>query len=488
MLSIIGQSFLKKSKVIAIVFVVCLVQMAFYSNSGDKLALEEYQKLKFKWHLLKNGIPLNMVPRAVDSKELNEEYYLNEGKGPAQVFNILFPDNRPNDYEYAVLSEYVYSNIKKGEVIKIKLGEEWEWEVIDTRNGKNNYFGAIYKNNKRRQLVLAHIGTQSLGNILEDFQVMVLKLISPQQEEANKYTKEAIELAKNEGFRLSFTGHSLGALLAELSVYWCHNQYWSFDVNAVTFESPGSKDIIDKRLLPNLNNNIDQEMLDIVEYLSYPNLINTWGYHIGTVYQVYPNLGNLGWVHGWYTKQSHNITNTIKYILSSGSVRTTTILMQDWPLRIEINKYFDLSQFVDNKYLLIDQLSIDTNFELYYKAHYVPATAMDDNSQLLLKHFNFWIREFLTDFFQAHKYSLRIAKARKALKEHWEKSNIPHNTIDLISNFRIDNYGKHSRVSIDTNQDIRKWRYKLSLALSQLEIDDMMELFLPVQLKETKVE
>src|SRR5690606_19524429 len=86
---------------------------------------------------------------------INKNTYLIQQKKPSfeQSFSII-PDNRPSDYEYAVLSNHTYEkNIKPGDIIKI--GKE-EWHVISTKSGGNDYYGVMYQNHRRKQIVLAH--------------------------------------------------------------------------------------------------------------------------------------------------------------------------------------------------------------------------------------------------------------------------------------------------------------------------------------------
>ena len=119
-------------------------------------------------------------------------------------------------------------------------------------------------------------------------------------------------------------------------------------MNAVTFESPGSKDLITKRMLPNLTaSSINIDSLDIIQYFSYPNLINTYSNHIGTVYQLEPLLDKLvEWVPGWYTKQTHSMLKIIAIFEKNCSYDQEAkkkyvynrILMQDWPLGRERKK------------------------------------------------------------------------------------------------------------------------------------------------------
>lgn len=140
--------------------------------------------------------------------------------------------------------------------------------------------------------------------------------------------------AKRHGYHLSFTGHSLGAFLAELSVFYCHKDFKYPQASAVTFESPGGEEIL-KRLQPHSDGKeISLKDLDIVGYLSDPNMVNTFGPHVGTFYHISPTLTEYNPYNPVsYTLQSHSITNIVKYL--SGDYfkgdDAFAYYMTDWP-------------------------------------------------------------------------------------------------------------------------------------------------------------
>ena len=77
---------------------------------------------------------------------------------------------------------------------------------------------------------------------------------------------------------VSHTGHSLGAALAEICA-------WENEVFAVTFDSPGVRKHIERILGRDIK---DICKVNIIGYLSEPNLVNTLGNHIGIRLRVYP--------------------------------------------------------------------------------------------------------------------------------------------------------------------------------------------------------
>ncbi|MDF2867823.1 MAG: hypothetical protein K0S11_1293 [Gammaproteobacteria bacterium] len=313
--------------------------------------------------------------------------------------NIL-PDNRPTDYEYALLSEHVYQGAALNKNDTVPKTEDWK--VNKVIFGESDYVGAIYINNRTRQVVLVHRGTYSLGSLLEDFKGVYLKKISPQKIAVFKAIDKAIDLAKGWNCHLSFTGHSLGAFLAELSVYYCHRSKNYPDVNAVTFESPGSRESLEE-LQPNLaQGKIDLEQLDIINYLSYPNLVNTCGHHVGTCYGLDPNLGNHGWVYIWHLKQAHAMSNIVKLFENSEYSARYII---DWPMGNQRQYFFSNAVFKSGTYSLKDGTN---DFDLDYRAHYSLHKDYTNRNTLLLIHFSQPMQAWLKAFYKSLEHYQRI--------------------------------------------------------------------------------
>ncbi len=213
----------------------------------------------------------------------------------------------PTDYIYGLLSAHVYTDSQEGEKIEFKnksLGEHLQgWEIYKVYNytDRNSYYSAIYINRKTRQLVLAHRGSEfnkphellkKVSDYTEDFRGIFAGAIISQQADTYHATKEALNYAKEKGYSFSVTGHSLGAWLAEQSVFFCHLEFNYREVKAVTFDSPGSLATW-KKFQPNVLNAESEykaKGLDITTYLSAPNIVNCCNRHIGRVYRLFPEL------------------------------------------------------------------------------------------------------------------------------------------------------------------------------------------------------
>ena len=162
---------------------------------------------------------------------------------------------------------------------------------------KSGYLGIIYENKVSKQFVLAHRSTQLNASLLQpglkqDIEGVVMGGITAHQCHSYKATEKAVKYCKDyRDYSLSFTGHSLGSWLAELSVLYCHKFLDFKRVKAVTFDGPGSNEMMEK-LCKNKIEKFDFENLNIVAYLSKPNLVNCTNSHknVRNVYQIFPLL------------------------------------------------------------------------------------------------------------------------------------------------------------------------------------------------------
>lgn len=322
----------------------------------------------------------------------------------------IYSDSRPSDYEYAILSNYVYNDktIKISDIVNIpsENGQSY-WRIKKVLAGPRNYFGVIFYNQVTHQHVVAHKGTDSFLSLIEDIHGVFFNGISPQKESAYQLTEIAIEFARDVGGGLSFTGHSLGAYLAELSLFYCHISFYpgahEFDIreviHAVTFESPGTQEIM-KKLQSNLpHNQIILSELDITNYLSYPNLVNTCGLPVGTIYGLAPNIGKWGNIHGIHLKKVHTMQNIIP-LFQNESFHSNRRYMLDWPTGNQRHEFFNHVKFSGNEYIWDgNEQVLLNNFNLVLSGHFRIDRTMGSPYVLPLRHFNPAFRQWLKDFY-----------------------------------------------------------------------------------------
>ena len=230
------------------------------------------------------------------------------------------------DYEYALMSDRSYHP-----------GNRWEdneetdrqlrnktWEIFKVSNhlqalGDIGFGAHAFYNPTANEMVIAFRGTKEGKNIRTDlmawlwsksdivFSAALKFLQSVQEEMGEKNISVPIKLV--------LTGHSLGAWLAECTLWQIRHDPSKVkkfrDIEAVTFDSPGSANLIDmqKRHVP--WRQIKGSDLPLTAYLAPPNVINTSAQHVGMAielpirYQVVP----LTW---WFKILSHLTDETVE--------------------------------------------------------------------------------------------------------------------------------------------------------------------------------
>ncbi len=226
----------------------------------------------------------------------------------------------PSPYEYAILGKHAYrDDVSEGDKVEVshnhKLYKLHEWEVYkffsyDEKStlGKiwkrlggyhGGYRGTLYRHRRKKQMVLAHRGTdpKNASALKTDALSIVLNKIGGQETLTLGLVKEAFAVALKEGCdSLSFTGHSLGGWLAQVSLYvffehaavraFNPNLYSKIYTKAVTFDTPGAYKMLDKMNAAIGGTVSIEEDLDITNYLSLSNWVNWCNKHAGSCYQV----------------------------------------------------------------------------------------------------------------------------------------------------------------------------------------------------------
>ncbi|MFT5166188.1 MAG: hypothetical protein ACI8P3_001419, partial [Saprospiraceae bacterium] len=253
-------------------------------------------------------------------------------------------NNKVTPYEYALLSAHVYNDGTKelpkkfetfevyeekeksimghlgsfvngldvGKVIDLSKEEEKEgligylaMKAIST----GGYYGQAYLDRNTKEVIIAHRGTDSLidafsegkvgnqktGNKIwnlvkdldDDYEIYAGKIPRQQFLEAQAFTKkvkQAYQKQFNAAPKIVHTGHSLGAVLAELCAV-------TDNCKAITFESPGTAPLLEE--LESLSygkfdyKTFDAKKVDITTYNAEPNQINTLHPHLGKVVPLY---------------------------------------------------------------------------------------------------------------------------------------------------------------------------------------------------------
>lgn len=331
----------------------------------SKHTLRQDQLRELKEAVYFNSITGNVLWGEVP-KNLNSRIIIREIETKLKN-NILNYSIYPSPYLYGLLSLHSYYEANSGDKVKLNNiaydNDLISWSVNKVyKNDNNGYYGVLYQNNKTCQLVLAQRGTEFLGlkaellgnlDIATDIKGVVLNKILPPIFDTYQAVGDAVRIAKQEHQHLSFTGHSLGAWLAELSLYFSYKDFDYPVSRALTFDSPGSKEFfasVQTNIASHLTG-FNVRNLDIITYLSIPNLVNSCNGHVGTVYSVTPeitqkelNIYYKEWQSSWksyfidadlvapfLTVFGHSLESIINEFSSTTGLPKQYIQMLDWP-------------------------------------------------------------------------------------------------------------------------------------------------------------
>lgn len=375
-------------------------------------------------------------------------------------------DRRPDDYIYALMSNEVYkgSKLQNGD----NLSDNKGWIINKTKTGQSGYFGAVYINYQENHIVLAHRGTNSIKALIEDLHGIFFNKISPQKKDAFGLVKEAAQLAQSLHFDLSFTGHSLGAFLAELSVLYCKGELDFPNVNAVTFESLGSVDSLQFMQAKLHYSNIILDELDIIGYVSYPNLINTCNTQVGTLYTVSSDLGKYGKIAGWNLMKAHSMQGIIE-VFDKKRRPVKLQCLKDWPIGKQREHFFKLAEFNESFYSLAEEeiiISSEQHFKIVYESHYKVDSFLSQHNILPLKHFNIELQKFLIIFYKWQKDNYSN-EAKPLISRNLQKIKMPADVKNHLLEYRIVKHNNLLVVALNTSNDITIFRRKLSEALEK---------------------
>ncbi len=236
----------------------------------------------------------------------------------------------------------------------------------------HGYFGSAYIQTNADansaipiNVVVAHRGTDSFKDIVEDLEMWAFHKTPAQfTKEAIPFINQVIKKIKNDNtintVNLYFTGHSLGATLAELSLaYYIADFFTDTDSiclkGAIDFESPGSKPLIESLInagkIP--SQNLGQASQLLQTYNADTNIINTCMEHITPIN--YAHAVGYSWIadpiHGYpltpgteyfglnfTVKDQHKMLKMYDYMSNDSTIENThykRILPHQWPVGID---------------------------------------------------------------------------------------------------------------------------------------------------------
>lgn len=196
------------------------------------------------------------------------------GQGPGRPAGVRTPVVQIPPREFALMSEAAY---EEGEALPAEL-DNAGWRVYMAVDGSDGYHGIAYINEGSNRVVFAHRGTNPDASIIsdldDDFQLWRGEPPGQFATSRNFVENVSRELAASGrgDMPVIHTGHSLGAVLADLNAA-------QDETRSITFENPGSREILE-----NMGNRHDPN--DFVAYQSSPNLINQTNRPAGHAFRV----------------------------------------------------------------------------------------------------------------------------------------------------------------------------------------------------------
>jgi len=280
-----------------------------------------------------------------ESFKQNIDYFFSD-KNITPLSQLTATPTFPTPHVLAQFAYKTYTDYKTGETdpqYETRLDLPDGWKVLTTAsNGSkaNGYFGTAYWHPEHQHVVIAHRGTKlnNLGVEFTDVVRVMFKHPVPQMCSASTFTHKVVEVlremnrTKEVSFELFFTGHNLGGWLAQVTTFTAeclkiegnmflkiNKEVDCFHPHTVVFDSPGCKDMLSQMINKyNVMLNLDPielEHLDITCFLPAPNQINCCKKHVGTVYHIFPDLSDMGWLtknSELYKFQAHDMDEIVK--------------------------------------------------------------------------------------------------------------------------------------------------------------------------------
>lgn len=325
-----------------------------------------------------------------------------------------------SDFVHALLSAHAYKTNVEGEQLEfpknpggnckakynVHLGG-WRVAKVFSPKDSDDYYSCLYINPDLGQAVLAHRGTKIVESftgknksLSADIKEILNGNMGLQQYSSYMATGESLQILQNlniksgsryADYNFSITGHSLGAWLAELSLYFCHKKFNYDKVRAVTFDSPGiSKDIMQSfRSNISSERSFDVDSLDLVTYLSAPNLVNTCNTHAGTVYRVYPNITDL--LKSDSLEESHQKIEKLLILESDNGIVSSMKNLVKKGCQTLSNQFKDQLEKYNNyayTFLSITGHSLDVIIDVFDQETHMPNKYDKVSSWPLIKHKN----------------------------------------------------------------------------------------------------
>jgi len=177
------------------------------------------------------------------------------------------------------------------------------WEILAASCDKLStaeygYKAVAFINKANKVIHIASAGTKADINDIWDDALITFKYTPNKLVTLKKFVDEIIEKTggseKAAEYTFNTSGHSLGAIVADLTGVELHSRNLNFN-KSVTFDSPGSEEVIKYAIGQNLfTGKVATPMEKLAEYSEVynakPNIINTTNNHAGEINLVLPKV------------------------------------------------------------------------------------------------------------------------------------------------------------------------------------------------------
>jgi len=325
-------------------------------------------------------------------KKTIEDFYKYKNITSLSQLKATPPFPTPHLLAYFASKAYTDYRIREtGAEYERRLALPYGWKLLTTASNDNiynTYFGAAYWHPEHQQVVIAHRGNDpKILDHFTDFQSILPYNFLPQVESASTFAHKVVEVLQDVTetrgviFQLFFTGHTSGGWLAQITTFTTeylkregnlflknNDSQDCYHPHTVVFDSAGCKmmlsqmkDAFDVRLD---GSSIALKHLDITSYLSAPNRINTYNKHVGTVYRIFTDLSDMGWLEK-HTVLYDSAMNRLDKIVQSFDPETGQVhkdkqdklkvqVVVDWPFTAgfqcekEYKRFFEWAKHLNN--------------------------------------------------------------------------------------------------------------------------------------------
>ncbi|MFA6037478.1 MAG: DUF6792 domain-containing protein [Legionellales bacterium] len=324
----------------------------------------------------------------------------------------------PSDYVCAYFSHVVYE--KDFGMHQLLQG----WQLLRVGSDKESgYDAAVYWHAENRHLVIAHRGTERSQS--NDISMDMMSIVRGHPGSQMVAAKEFVltTLKEFEGAHISVTsvGHSLGGWLSQIALFHIYEaikkqELKTVHAKTVAFESPGAARMLEN-ISPNLQPLVNLDELNITNYVSAPNMINTANRHLGTVYQCRfdfkpaksysvkdailspTTLGLKDLIR--YTEETHDMTELLAQFNAQTGRAKRVKKMHSWPVTVwqdgskrsltaigilgllkdyvfktdnrELKSFDTLADRIQTTNIHVGVLDLEQAYQLEYDANYLPA-------------------------------------------------------------------------------------------------------------------